>query len=123
MPSPNPYQPPAATPRHSRAGWRQRKGLAVSVFMIVAGLAFCFGSFFALLANGLDPLLEAYPSVGRFPIWFLIFYGFVSGLTSAFHLLYLLRGWPQQAIAGIYAIGCALGLTAITAAVLEVVAR
>jgi|GEM_PF-4882744 len=90
--------------------------------MILAGLAFCVGSFYALVGHGIFAFWNVYQEPHRFPIWFLLFYGFVSGLTSLFHILYLTRGKPQQHLAGVYAIGCAVGLTCVAIAVLEMLA-
>ena len=118
---PNPYEPshlPAEAPARERG---QREGVPISAFMIVAGAFFCVASFYAILGHGVEALLSSYRSLGWFPVAFMVFYGCAGGLTSLFHLLYLLRGWPQQHLAGVYAIVLALALAGLTVAIMELV--
>lgn len=118
---PNPYEAPLEPAPRVRASG-QREGVGVSVFMIIAGAFFCVASFYAILGQGIGPLVANYRHLGWFPVAFMVFYGSAGGLTSLFHLGYLLRGWPQQHLAGMYAIGLALGLASVAIAIMEVVA-
>ena len=90
--------------------------------MILVGAFFCVMSFYAVFGHGVSGFVSSYRSVGWFSVAFMVFYGFAGGLTSVFHLTYLLRGWPKQAMAGIYAIGIALGLAGTVVAVMEFIA-
>lgn len=89
--------------------------------MILAGAFFCVASFYALFGHGFDDFLSSRRSLGRFSTLSLVFYGVAGGLTSVFHLSYLVRKWPKQPMAGIYAIGIALGFTAVAALILELI--
>ena len=51
----------------------------------------------------------------------MIFYGCAGGLTSVFHLSYLVCRWPTQSMAGVYAIGIALGLAGFAVAIVEII--
>jgi hypothetical protein len=115
---PNPYQPPhePAEPPAPQLG--HRDVVPMSIFMIISGAFFCVASFYVLLGQGIDSFLASYRSVGRFPLAFMIFYGCAGGLTSLFHLSYLIRGWPKQHLAGVYAIVLALGLTGLAMAIM-----
>ena len=119
---PNPYQSPNSAAQPQATEQSQSRGVGTSVFFILVGLFFCLLSFYLLFGHGLDKLLSAYRSLGRFYVLFMVFYGFTGGLTAVFHLSYLFRGWPKQSLAGIYAIFIALGLVAVAAAILEFIA-
>ena len=91
--------------------------------MIIVGVIFCVASFYAVFGEGAAALISGYRSLGPFSFAFMVFYGFAGGLTSVFHLSYLVRGWPEQLLAGVYAIAIALSLAALSVAVMEFVAR
>lgn len=119
----NPYRPPDSAALDQTAVLPRREGARTSIFMILAGLFFCTASFYVLLSHGLAPLWNAYRAGESFGIWFMTFYGIMSGLTALLHFSYLLRGQPDQAKAGLYAIGIAIGLTCVAAAAMEILAR
>lgn len=119
---PNPYQAPLVPAELPVPARGQRQGVLVSLVMIAVGLFFCAASFYVILGQGVDALVASYRSLGWFPVAFMAFYGSAGGLTSLFHLSYLLRGWPQQHLAGAYAIGLALLLASLAVAILELVA-
>jgi len=102
-------------------GSGQRRVVATSVLMIFVGAFFFAASFYAVFGRGLDVFLSSYRTLGRFSFAFMVFYGFAGALTSAFHLSYLVRGWPQQFLAGIYAIGIALVLAGFAVAIMEII--
>ena len=89
--------------------------------MIVVGTFFFAASFYTIFGHGFDTFLSTYRSLGRFSIAYMVFYGSAGGLTSAFHLSYLVRGWPKQSLAGVYAIGIALGLAGFAVAIMEII--
>jgi hypothetical protein len=90
--------------------------------MIFAGLFFLVSSFYVLLGSGIGPLFSAYRELGPFPFAFMFFYGVAGGFTALFHLTHLLRGWPKQHLAGIYAIAIALAAAGIAVLVMKFVA-
>jgi hypothetical protein len=115
----NPYRSPTTTDHPNASGEKHKKGIAISVFMILAGAFFCIASFFAVFSHGLDWFWRHYRSSERFWLVFTIFYGTASGLTMVLHLSYLLRGRPKQAMAGLYALAIALGTTFVGFMLLE----
>lgn len=118
----NPYEPPYESdpPPDQEPG---RRRVLTSVLMVVVGISFCVASFFVIFGHGLDALTSTYRTLGTFPFAYMFFYGCAGGLTTLFHLSYLIRGWPQQHLAGLYAIGLALALTGLAAAIMEVVTQ
>lgn len=119
---PNPYEPPLE-PVQPQVGERdQRSGVLTSLLMIVVGAFFCVTSFYVILGHGWEALLSCYPTLGRFPVAYMVSYGFAGALTTLFHLSYLIRGWPQQHLAGLYAIVLAIGLACLAIALLEFIA-
>ena len=124
---PNPYESPvAADPVESDqfAGTPQqkRRGVLLSGFMIVVGTFFCVASFYVILRGGYDVLLSSYRVMGWFAFGYMVFYGFAGLFTALFHLSYLIRGRPDQSIAGIYAIVISLCLAGLATAVMECIA-
>lgn len=116
---PNPYQAPYAPAEAPRTKHGQRPGIFASLFMIAAGAFFCVASFWVILGHGVDALLANYRGIGWFPFGFMVFYGCTGGLTALLHLSYLLRGRPQQHLAGLYAIVLGILLGSAAVAVME----
>jgi hypothetical protein len=116
---PNPYKSPNAAEHAETEAQEERRGVAFSLFMIVVGAFFFVVSFYVVLGHGIDALLSSYHKIGRFSFAFMVFYGFVGGFTSVFHLSYLVRGWPKQHSAGMYAIAVALCLAGLAVALMD----
>jgi hypothetical protein len=119
---PNPYQTPDAVDRDVTTERSRRSKSVRSVVMILVGAFFCASSLHVVLGHGLQSFLHAYRTLGCFSVGFVMFYGFAGGLMSLLHFTYLVRGWPKQHLAGIYAILVGLCLTGIAVAILEVIA-
>jgi hypothetical protein len=124
----NPYQSPQVPPEpwppelpsHES---RQRENVGTSVFFILVGAFFCVMSGYVLLGSGLAAELDArsFMAVNRRGDWsgaYMFFYCVAGGLTSVFHICYLLFGCPAQRWAGIWAIVVSLGLTGLVFGVL-----
>jgi hypothetical protein len=90
--------------------------------MIVAGAFFCVASFYSILGGGVDFLLSSYRRMGWFPFAFMVFHGMTGGFTALFHVSYLVRGRPQQSLAGMNAIAIGLGGAAIAVVAMESIA-
>ena len=84
--------------------------------MILGGAFFCVTSLYVVFGHGITAALGGYERHGPFSFAFIVFYGVTGGFTATFHLSYIIRGWPTQIMAGMYAIG--LGLTVALASVL-----
>ena len=119
---PNPYQTPDTADRDTTAVRSQRSGAVKSVVMILVGAFFCASSLYVVLGHGLETFLHTYRTLGCFSVGFVMFYGFAGGFTSLLHFTYLVRGWPKQHLAGIYAVLVGLCLTGIAVAIVEVIA-
>lgn len=117
----NPYQSPIIPlePRGESGGGRERVG--TSVAMILVGLFFCVTSGCVVLADGFAGMEEACRREGYFFVAYGTFYCFAGGLTCVFHVCYLICGRPAQHLAGIWAIGLALGLAGLVVAVIKLV--
>jgi hypothetical protein len=90
--------------------------------MMLAGLFFCLASGHVLLVGGFAGLLDACRREGYFFAGYMTFYCLAGGLTCAFHACYIVCGRPAQHLAGIWAIGLALGLAGLVVAVLMLAA-
>ena len=119
---PNPYESPVASDQTTSTPQQKPRGVLLSCFMIVAGAFFCVASFYVILRSGYAVLLSSYRNLGWFAFGYMVFYGFAGLFTALFHLSYLIRGRPDQSIAGIYAIVIALALAAFMVAVMECIA-
>ena len=122
----NPYESPPPTPDDpsAEAPQDEESNVFTSVFLIIAGAFFCITSFYVVFGHGLESLVSAYRETqeSEFAIIFMTFYGFTGGFTCLFHLSHLILGRPKQAIAGIYAIGLAVGITSIGVVIMKMFA-
>jgi hypothetical protein len=114
----NPYQSPAAASVPKARVPRLRSSVALSAFMVAAGVFFASASFYVVLAGGIAGMRQLYSGDARFAFGFMVFYGFAGAFTAVFHLLYLVGRWPAQHVAGIYALALAAMLTTLVLGVL-----
>ncbi len=103
----NPYEPPKSDAMSDVAP-EARSNIAGSVLMVVAGALFFGSSAYFLRLIVLGRMLSRDQPTGLLLIAFFVFYGLAGLFACVFHSLYLLRGWPRQGIAGLYAIGLSL---------------
>ena len=101
---------------------RARDGIPVSILMIVIGAFFCVASLYAVFGHGVTALLSSYNNVGWFSFAFMVFYGATGGFASVFHFTYIVRGWPSQGVAGLYALAVGLLATVLAVAIMELIA-
>jgi hypothetical protein len=118
----NPYQSPTAISRPTARAPRLRSSLALSAVMVAAGVFFASVSFYVVLAGGIGGMQQLYSGGERFAFGFMVFYGFAGAFTAVFHLLYLIRQWPAQHVAGIYALALAAMLTTLVMGLLGLTA-
>jgi hypothetical protein len=123
----NPYQSPQVPPEPRPHVSGRRENVGTSVFLILVGAFFCVMSGYVLLGGGLAANLdfESFLAMNNREEWpgaYMFFYCVAGGLTSVFHICYLLFGRPAQHWAGIWAIALAVGLTGLAFAVLTLAA-
>jgi hypothetical protein len=113
---PNPYQPPQVAIAEEASQLKPRSNVSFSIFMIVAGTFFFVTSLYIVFGHGITAAITSYKRDGPFSFAYMVFYGITGGFTAMFHASYLIRKWPTQVMAGMYAI--AIGVTITVAVVL-----